>query len=152
MEICDIYIEGAHAIPELRFVRLFDKSFSYVEGKVYSGYIGASVPRLKGVLIVSRLKASGISAFNLPIRYRSADLPIAVAHRIALEKAEAARMGLSNGEAFRDIHTPMYWNFSLIDPTGDLVGGRIMVDRLDGHIWSSDEHETFMYDYNNVLG
>ena len=152
MEICDIYIDGAHAIPELRFVRVFDKSFSYVEGKVYSRYIGASLPRLKGVLIVSRLKASGIPAFNLPIRYRSADLPMAAAHRIALEKAEVAGMGLSNGDAFRDIHTPMYWSFSIIDPTGDLVGGRIMVDRLDGHIWNLDEHETFMYDYNNVLG
>lgn len=152
MEICDIYIDGAHAIPELRFVRVFDKSFSDVEGKVYSRYIGASLPRLKGVLIVSRLKASGILAFNLPIRYRSADLPMAAAHRIALEKVEVAGMGLSNGDEFRDIHTPMYWSFSIIDPTGDLVGGRIMVDRLDGHIWNLDEHETFMYDYNNVLG
>jgi len=149
---CDIYIDGSHVIPELRFVGLFDKSFQYADGKAYSGYIGATLPRLKGVLIVSRLKSAGIRAFNVPVIYRNSRISMAAAHEIALKEVECSGFDLSSGDGFRDIHTPMYWSFSIIDPTGDLVGGRIMVDKSDGHIWSAEEYDTFMYDYNNVIG
>ncbi len=33
----------------------------------------------------------------------------------------------------------------------DRVGGYVMVDRLDGHIWTCEEYENYMYDYNNVF-
>lgn len=149
--LCDIYIDGAHAVPELRFVKIFDKSFSYVEGKIYSGYIGATLPRIKGVLIVSRLKAAGIRAFNVPLVYRDANISKETAHGIALKDIEGLGLQLSLGDNFRDIHTPMYWCFSITDPKGDLLGARVLVDKVDGHVWSTLEYDEFMYDYNNVL-
>ncbi|MEQ4192345.1 hypothetical protein ABNM11_27365, partial [Pseudomonas syringae] len=46
---------------------------------------------------------------------------------------------------------PVFWVFSIVGGDEGKVGGVVMIDRLDGHVWGELEYIEYMYDYNNVL-
>lgn len=73
------------------------------------------------------------------------------AHEVA--RKEALRLGadVSDGQVENHEPNPLYWRFAMANDRSDRVGGYVMVDRLDGHIWTCEEYENYMYDYNNVF-
>jgi hypothetical protein len=148
---CDLYLCSPVDASRLKMLRLFDKSFSCENGKVFCGYLFVSINRVKLVVVVSALRQEQILCFSVPIEYRSGGISLEAAFEIATkyaaEQDEVVRV--------RDQAQcpPLFWSFSLISvgPAEKKAGGTLMVDRLDGHIWSLEEYEEYMYDYNNVF-
>lgn len=151
MKTCDIYIHGESKSPSLKFIGLFDKSFSYCADRTYRGFMGVSVGRVKLVSVVSELRKAGVACFSVPIEYR--DNPgIEAAEAKSLAKKHAESMGgMISERDHRDGYAPLFWVFDISAHDDDRVGGVVIVDRLDGHIWGTDEYEEYMYDYNNVF-
>ena len=118
------------------------------------GYVGVNVKRLIGLMAVMRLKdVAKADAVNVPIRYR--DCP-----HISLDEARliAAQVDYGDGRKasyheypFLPYPHPLYWVFSLTGGDGSISGGAVHVDRVDGHVWSSDELEEYSHDYNNTF-
>ncbi|WP_134923254.1 MULTISPECIES: hypothetical protein [Pseudomonas] len=147
---CDLYLCGPVDAARLKMLRLFDKSFSCESGQVFSGYLFVSINRLKLVAVVSALRKEKILCFSVPIEYRSAGVLLDAAFEIA--KKYAGQNGVI-GMRDQTQCPPLFWSFSLMSVglAEKKVGGMLMVDRLDGHIWSLEEYEEYMYDYNNVF-
>ncbi len=147
--LCDLYIPIEHKInvPEIRFLELFDKSFKYDENKLYQGFVGVNIVRIQLLRVVLELKKEGVVCLNVPIRYRdnpTIDLDQAYSYAKQYADSKNYEMGYIESEG-----TPLYWTFGLY--SDDLVGGRVMVDKIDGHIWSGIERMAYQYDYNHIL-
>ncbi|MDN7736201.1 MULTISPECIES: hypothetical protein [Burkholderia] len=67
-----------------------------------------------------------------------------------MSRNNCALLADADGEAEA---SPLYYLFRQSSAVGgeEKVGGAILVDRLDGHVWSYEEYEEYMYDYNNVM-
>lgn len=149
---CDIYIPTPTLAPELKYARLFDKSFAYDQNCKYFGYVGLELPRLRAVFIVTQFRARGVFALAVPLKYKSSTVSIEQARELAVTYANSKQCGVSSGEGPLDAHSPLYWCFAVTYyGNDDRVGGKILIDRFDGHVWSLEELEEYMYDYNNVL-
>ncbi len=147
---CDLYLCDDVEASQLKDVRLFDKSFICEDGKKYSGFLRLNVNRVKLVSVVSDLRKRKILCFSVPVEYRAS----VVSNKAALEVAK--KYVGANGVVGIEDQTktpPLFWSFSLavIGAVEERIGGVVMVDRLDGHVWSIDEYEEYMYDYNNVF-
>ncbi|WP_141676588.1 hypothetical protein [Pseudomonas bananamidigenes] len=147
---CDLYLCDDVEASQLKVIRLFDKSFVCENGKRYSGYLRVNVNRVKLVSVVSDLRQRKILCFSVPVEYRAS----VVSHKAALEIAkkyigESGVIGIEDQAK----KPPLVWSFSLavIGSEEEKTDGVVMVDRLDGHVWSIDEYEQYMYDYNNVF-
>ena len=151
MKICDIYIHGESKSPNFKFIGLLDKSFSYCADHAYSGFMGVNVGRVKLASVVSELRKAGVACFSVPIEYRdNSGIDIVEAKTFAKKHAES--MGLEISESnHREGYAPLFWVFDICTHDDDRVGGVVIVDKLDGHIWGSNEYEEYMYDYNNVF-
>lgn len=152
-KICDLYLPVESRSVDIRFLKLFDAGFSYDSERVYSGFMNVNVSRVKLVSVVSELRKKGILSFSVPVEYRDGEV---VDVREAMEIAEgyAKSIGcLIGGASPRSGYAPLFWAFDIASKLGgaDKVGGVVMVDRLDGHVWTMTEYEEYMYDYNNVL-
>lgn len=149
---CDIYMPVPSLVPELKYVHVLDRGFCYNPLKEYAGYVGVELPRLRAVAIVSKIRSRGIPALNVPLRYKTGIISLERGREVASEYAKSMRFGASSGNGPMDRHTPLYWCFSVTSmEEDDRAGGRILVDRCDGHVWSTEELDDYMYDYNNVL-
>lgn len=151
MKICDLYIQGESNSPSLKFIGLFDKSFCYSADRTYGGFMNVNVGRVKLVSVVSELRKAGVACFSVPIEYRdSAGIDAVVAKAIAKKHAESIGCAISESD-HRQGYAPLFWAFDISAHDDDRVGGVVIVDRLDGHIWSTAEYEEYMYDYNNIF-
>ena len=150
MKICDIYINGESKSPNLRFIGLFDKSFSYSADHPYHGFLGVNVGRVKLVPVVSDLRKAGVACFSVPVEYRD-NAGIDAVRAKALAEKHADSLGLAISESGpRQGYAPLFWAFN-VSGSDDRAGGIVIIDRLDGHIWTTSEYEEYMYDYNNVF-
>lgn len=156
MNLCDIFLMkktlGSNIFPLGRpAVRgvVFDKNF------YYQGFLGYSIDRLLGVALIMSLRRSGIDALNVPIRYRDGNL-------LTLEEVTARVKGqVPKGSEVLPVEVdvnllhPMRVAFKTDAPEFSIAngegGGRVVGDRLDGHIWSDYEQAEYAYDYNNLL-
>lgn len=151
---CDIYLSESTASDRLKFVSLFDGQFQYRSDVAYVGYLGVQIDRVKLVAIVADLRRHGILCFSVPIKYRD-DIQLsmdAVWHKV--EEYAKSIGAIAVGSQVSSSHAPpVYWGFQLVydDKYEEKAGGVVMVDRLDGHVWSGSEYEQYMYDYNNIL-
>ncbi|AZQ51092.1 hypothetical protein [Burkholderia cenocepacia] len=115
--------------------------------------MNVNVSRVKLVSVVSELQKKGVWSFSVPVEYRDDKI---VDFREAIEIAEeyAKSIGcLVTGASPRSEFAPLFWVFDIASEEGgaDKVGGVVMVDKLDGHVWTKAEYEEYMYDYNNVF-
>lgn len=148
---CDLYLCAEADVSQFRMLRLFDKEVILEEGTVRSGYLFVNIERVKLVAVVSDLRRRNVPCFSVPIEYRDSRLTYGAAFEIA--KKHAAEQGVLVGEIGQERRPPLFWSFSQvgIGPAETKTGGVLMVDRLDGHLWSQSEHEEYMYDFNNIF-
>ena len=151
--ICDLYLPVGTKSPDIKFLRLFDAGFSYDAERSYSGFMDVNIARIKLVSVVSELRKKGVVSFGVPVEYR--DSPIVDANEAAaIAERYAKSIGcLLPGAGPREGYAPLFWVFDIVGAADseDKVGGVVMVDRLDGHVWTMPEYEEYMYDYNNVF-
>jgi hypothetical protein len=151
MKTCDIYICGESKSPHFKFIGLFDKSFNYSGDRLYSGFMNVNIGRVKLISIISDLRKAGVACFSVPVEYRdNVGIDVREARSIAEKHAESIGFEISGFSARQD-YAPLFWVFDVSGGDGDRVGGVVIVDRLDGHIWETDEYEEYMYDYNNIF-
>lgn len=151
MKICDLYIVGESKSPNLRFIGLFDKSFSYTTDRAYAGFMKVNVGRVKLVSVVSELRKTGVTCFSVPVEYRdNPGIDAAEAKNLAGKHAKSMRCSISESDP-RQGYAPLFWVFDISAQDDDRVGGVVIIDRLDGHIWAMSEYEEYMYDYNNIF-
>lgn len=156
MNLCDIYL-----MKETLGGDIFPPGRPAVKGVVidknryYKGFLGYSIDRLLGVALVTSFRRGGIDALNVPVKYRDGNL-------LTIEEVAAkVREQLSKGsevlpvEVDVDLLHPMRIvfktnasEFAIINGEG---GGKVIGDRLDGHLWSDCEQAEYAYDYNNLL-
>lgn len=149
---CDIFLVTPTKSNSLRFLGLLDKNFSYQHDVEYSGYVGVSINRVKLIPLIDLLKKQGVSVYSVPINYKVENsLSKEKAFDIAKLFAKDNRLVVSMDSALVDNNNPLVWKFSASAMSEEKSGGVVMVDRLDGHIWSLDEFDTYMYDYNNCF-
>lgn len=106
------------------------------------------------VSVVLDLRAHHVLAFSAPIEYReNKNISKETASALASGYAKDAGGLIHETRSSKTECPPVYWEFGLrLDRKGsEMAGGVIRVDRSDGHIWTSDEYEEYMYDYNSVL-
>ena len=151
---CDIYLSEPTQTERLRSVGMFDRDFQYEEGKLYVGYLGVNIYRVKLVSIVSDLRKRNIACFGVPTTYRdNENLSLDAAISIANEYTRSLGKSAEPSSMLKSKSPPVYWIFDLKNDEGPggKAGGVVMVDRIDGHIWSQCEYEEYMYDFNNIL-
>lgn len=150
--ICDLYFERPTVAQGLKLVKVFDKAFVYVPGFEYSGYAGLNIDRIKMVSVVAELRSGGVEAFSVPVKYRDIpNLSSDQAHEFALKYALASGVGIDNAVLQSPRPSPLVWMFRIVNDPQHRVGGVVMVDKLDGRRWTSDEYVEYLYDYNNIL-
>lgn len=150
---CDLYFCDTVKSDRLKFIELFDKSFVFESEKSYLGFLQVSVNRVKLVSVVSDLKRNGITCFSAPIAYRDCEtISMETAFDVATEHAKAFGTSVVVS-VLRQKAPPLYWIFDLLPGIAaeEKSGGVVMIDKLDGHVWTYSEYEEYMYDYNNVL-
>lgn len=114
--------------------------------------LGVNVERFRLVRVVVDLRNEGVRVLSVPVRYRdSLNIDRGEALVLAKEYAEAKGFKVAGNDLRVDNFTPLYWSFSISDPTGERAGGKVRVDRVDGHVWSMDEYDKYMYDYNCIF-
>ncbi|MEO7888246.1 MAG: hypothetical protein ABIR76_16070 [Polaromonas sp.] len=150
---CDLYFYDAVKSDRLKFIELFDKNFVFDSEKVYVGFLHASADRVKLVSVVSDLRRNGIVCFSVPIAYREQKtISMEIAFDLAIEYAKTVGATVAVSIRHQRI-PPVFWAFDLVPENNEeeKSGGVVMIDRLDGHVWTSSEYEEYLYDYNNVL-
>jgi len=151
---CDLYLCDSVVTDRLKFVALFDKSFVFEHGKAYTGYLNISVDRVKLISVVSDLRKNGFNSFSVPIEYKDhGNVPISHALCLANEHARNLRASAVLQVGRKSKCPPVIWCFDLRyeHSSDEKSGGVVMVDRVDGHVWTSLEYEEYMYDYNNLF-
>ncbi|MCL9845569.1 hypothetical protein [Ralstonia solanacearum] len=111
-----------------------------------------NVDRIKLVSLVSELRKYGVGCFSVPVEYRDKSV-LSVGDALILAREGAAARGLSVSDSAREGGSPLFWMFDLIGEgrSVDGAGGCVMIDRIDGRVWSAAEYEEYMYDYNNIF-
>lgn len=149
---CDIFIVSPTKSNNLRFLSLLDNSFSYQNDVEYSGYAGVSVSRVKLIPLIDLLRKQGVSVYSVPVNYKvDCSLSKEKAFDIATVYAKENGLVVSMDSGLVDNNNPLVWKFSASSVSEEKAGGVVMIDRLDGHAWSLDEFDTYMYDYNNYF-
>jgi hypothetical protein len=150
---CDLYLCQPATCDALWAVTLYDKGFKCESGRRYSGYLGANIRRVKMMVVVSNLRKHNVESFSAPIEYRERE-NLDSERAFALAKLHASKTGATiSSKAPLRASPPVVWSFELVyeDPGAQRAGAILMLDRLDGHAWSTDEYEEYMYDYNNIF-
>ncbi|WP_124459409.1 hypothetical protein [Variovorax sp. KBW07] len=125
------------------------------ENRYYKGFLGYGIDRLLGVALVTSFRRDGIDALNVPVGYRDGNLltPEEMVDRVKGQLTKGSE--LLPAKIDENLLHPMKVIFKTNAPEFLIVngegGGRIVVDRLDGHIWSDYEQAEYAYDYNNLL-
>ena len=150
---CDLYFHDAVKSDRLKFIELFDKNFVYENEKYYVGFLRINVDRIKLVSVVSDLRCNGVTCFSVPIAYRDYEV---ISMMAALDLANRYAKSFGASAVISERHQkapPVFWAFDLIHSGNqeEKSGGTVMVDRLDGHVWTYSEYEEYLYDYNNLL-
>ncbi|PBQ02225.1 hypothetical protein CCL07_15795 [Pseudomonas congelans] len=104
------------------------------------------------VSIVTELKRKGIEVYSSPVRYRDvSNIEFEKAAAFAFDYARARGFDVVFDSCRAEKSPPVFWVFSIVGGDRGEVGGVVMIDRLDGHVWGELEYIEYMYDYNNVL-
>ena len=145
---CDIFLvsplNGDSAL--LRQLKIFQDSFSPDPTRSHQGFLGLDIPRLKAVAAITHLRAKGTAACSVPTRYRdSRRMTASEAGRLVNADEVAAVGGVQDAN-------PMFHVFrAAARPDANEGAGHVIVDALDGHVWTANEMAEYMYDFNNVL-
>ena len=155
---CDLYLEYPLISGRLGIISFFDKKFIFDKDRSYQGYLNIALPRLRLVSVITSLREENYyTAYNIPINYRDNIIEGKYiteneAFFIASNHINVCEQYLCSSNRYI---TPMVWNFKILEKDKDnaknKIGARILIDKLDGHIWSDDEYYTYLYDYNNIL-
>lgn len=151
-KLCDLFLCEPAAADRLGPIRLFDRGFLYSPEKQYLGYLHINIYRVKLVPIVSDIRKGGTACFSVPIEYRDRK-NVPIEHAIVLASDYAKTINASIAKTANSKCPPIYWSFDLLwsNPEDERAGGAVMIDKLDGHVWTSGEYEEYMYDYNNIF-
>ncbi|WP_448650375.1 hypothetical protein ACSHWC_20690 [Pseudomonas fluorescens] len=137
---------------ELGPLHVFDKGFMCVPGKKYSGFLGLNIDRVKMVSIVVALRRKGLEVFSSSVRYRDiSNIDIERATKLASDYSATKGFHVVYDPVWSMKDPPVFWSFRIVS-TGEVrVGGAVMIDKVDGHVWSDTEYLEYLYDYNNIL-
>jgi hypothetical protein len=148
-KLCDVYL-----LSDVQGNKLPCMPPNYISidpAKIYTGYLNMSLNRIKCVAVVSKFRRHGLICYGAPIKYRDvANVTVETAFSIAVNRANSLGCVIQLPISCRNSSPPVFWSFKL-NCGADFVGGAVAVDRLDGHVWSEDEVEEYMYDYNNIF-
>lgn len=151
---CDVYLCARTHGGFLKAIKLFDKNFPLNVDVDYVGYLKVNIDRIKLISIIVDLRARNIACFSVPIEYReSASVSLENARERAVEYGRSiGAQGVSLAVS-QTGSPPLYWVFDLLGNEGDAgrAGGVVMVDKIDGHVWTRLEYEEYMYDFNGIL-
>jgi hypothetical protein len=148
---CDLFLVTPTNSKELRYLSLLDKNFSYKSDATYEGYMGVSVNRVKLIPLIALLRKQNVFFYSVPVSYKNSKLiSKELAFGIAGEYAKTNDLSVIFDSSLKKNDNPLIWTFGATTLTEEKAGGLIMVDKLDGHIWSLDELDAYMYDYNNI--
>lgn len=152
LDVVDLYLNCKTNDGSLRLLQIFDSSFKYHDDGFYERYLGVSIHRIKLIPIINKLRKKGIKSYSVPINYRdNKTITIDNALDIAKEKFNKNQHRIFKNKMIKN-DNPLIWCFSIVSLIGEeKAGGIVMIDRLDGHMWSQEEFEIYMYDYNNVF-
>ncbi len=158
--ICDIFLwKNEENIPELApyFKRKYPIFDRYAEG-FSAGFLGLNVTRLEGVFLVMTLRKANIACLNVPVEYRDQrTLSVGEALSFCKERFNASAYipsDIYNGGGGKH---PMMWVLGrALTPEESRAapsegGYWIAVDKLDGHVWTSEDQDVYAYDYNNQM-
>jgi hypothetical protein len=159
-KICDIFLfNDEKNIPRLpplllRQYPLFERS---VEG-FSAGFLGLNIPRLEGVFLAMTFRKANIRCLNVPVEYRDQ-------RKLSVEEALLFCKDRFNASAY--IPSGIYYGGGGNHPMQWVLGRElypeeyqgapkeggywIAIDKLDGHIWTAEEHDVYAYDYNNQM-
>lgn len=116
--------------------------------KSYHHFAGLNLKRLHALLAVTMIRQNGFNLASVPNRYRdekkiTEDVAFEIAKRVDLQT------GLYLSKAAELNSSPLFWKFKVLGGDGNIIGGRIFVDKIDGHLWSFDDVNEYEHDYNN---
>jgi hypothetical protein len=159
----DIYLlSECHILPDLSdlvasdplFVDL-DLSTGIQSALFKSGFIGLNLPANTAASLLEHLKKAGGSGVVVPLAYRQPKITIEMAYAIAFQAL--AEQKQATGFSSHDYEPlsfckegVMWWEFKsnsekLIQQ--GYIPGRvcIRVDKLDGHVWTWEEEQRYLY-------
>ncbi|MDM5182214.1 hypothetical protein PO883_34155 [Massilia sp. DJPM01] len=149
-EICDVFLldelDGSSKL--LQPLKIFAPEIEFDHNNKYTGFLGLELKRLKAVSIIVHFRKNGVRSLNIPVKYKSNLISRAEARTYAEKYLEGKGTIIDSTTSACD---PMFWHFAFSRPDLYEGGGNLVVDALDGHVWTSDELEEFCYDYLNLL-
>ncbi|MFO1369482.1 MAG: hypothetical protein U1F46_10845 [Marinagarivorans sp.] len=150
---CDLYLCQSVSSDDLDWTRLIDRNFALDKSKPYIGYLGLNGDRLAMIPLITQLRNKNIICYSVPITYRDNKNICQEEARALAQKHAAIKLLSACKPRHPEPITPLFYLFNLASGVKEIekTGGVIMVDRLDGHIWSAYEHDQYMYDFNNVF-
>ena len=150
MNKVDLFFSRPFRTSEIGWMRIYDKGFS-PNSEEYSNFAGINVPRIKLIPLLMRLRASGAVVWSVPTSYRDQpNLSLNSALMIATKCAKDHNLKILEGNNPSQDLAPLFWQFSTSDIAREKSDGCIIVDRIDGHIWSLEELDEYLYDYNCI--
>lgn len=148
---CDLFLEYPTNDNSLRFLELLDKNFKYNHDKLYHGYLNICVERLKLINLISILKDKKINYYSVPLQYKNnINITAQEAFQIAKKSTRYKDVEPLIDSDFHH-HTPLFYSFKTVfvgnNPDG-FIPNNVMIDKIDGHLWSDFEYDGYMYDFN----
>lgn len=148
---CDLFLDCQTNDKSLKFLEILDSSFQYSSDNLYCGYLDVCVERLKLIPLIDMLKGNNISYFSVPLYYKNS---IHISKLEAFDRAKkiAKQRGVEpiiSSVFNRD--TPLFYLFQVkpsMDGFDGFISNCIIIDKIDGHVWSDFEYDKYMYDFN----
>lgn len=148
---CDLFLDCQINDNSLKFLELLDRNFKYNQDKLYHGYLNISVERLKLIPLISIMKNKKINYYSVPLQYKNnTNITEQESFQIAKKSIKYKEIELLIDSKFNH-HTPLFYSFKTVfignNPNG-FMPNNIMIDKIDGHLWSDFEYDKYMYDFN----
>ena len=143
-DLCDLYLPNPVISDEFKYVRIFDKTFIYEEGKEYCGYLNITVERIRMLDLIVEFRKRGLTVYSVPIDYQNASITKREAYEIANKYANENEFLVGEDAFYVSNEVPLFWAFPYTDKEEKIVGGILRFDRLDGHHWSAIDYRKYI--------
>lgn len=150
-QTCDLYFpKELDDYSPLQYLHLYQPDFIYDLKQCYTGYLNVNVRRIALVNFVLEFRKRKMQIYNVSVQYRDRkNLSQDEAFECALKQINLETQHINKTCEY---NSPVVWHFPLIFLNGDeKAGASISVDKQDGHIWTQDELEEYLYDFNGLI-
>ncbi len=150
-QTCDLYFPAVlDDYSPLQYLHLYQPDFIYDPKQQYVSYLNINVRRIALVNFVLEFRKRKMQIYNVPIQYRDRkNLTVNEAFECALSQIDLEQFQIMKTS---ENQSPIVWRFPLIFLNGEeKAGASICIDKLDGHIWTGNESEEYLYDFNGLI-